>query len=168
MPVGLEDSTHPTSFLGIAGSGGKHPGRPPKVGWKFGRMESIMRDQAKALDQMTQEQRAAVEAIRARRHTPEADAERERSRGAIREEIPPASLRAERDRQGLSLADIGERTQIDKATLSKLETGKTANPTYFTLRTYARALGKGLAWRIEEAVAANGQAHGPGRVADEP
>ncbi len=39
---------------------------------------------------------------------------------------------------------------MDKATLSKLETGKVANPTYFTIRTYARALGKRVSWRIEE------------------
>ena len=122
-----------------------------------------MRGHSKALDEMTPEQRAAVEAIRARRHTPDADAERERFREEIREEIPPASpdeslldtlaaLRAERERQGLSLSDLSERTRMDKATLSKLETGKVANPTYLTIRTYARALGKRVAWRIEEEV----------------
>jgi ribosome-binding protein aMBF1 (putative translation factor) len=127
----------------------------------------IMRAHGKALDQMTPEQRAAIEAIRARRHTPEADADRGRFREEIREEVPPASpdgplletvaaLRAERERQGLSLADVAERTHMDKATLSKLETGKVANPTYLTIRTYARALGKRVAWRIEDEVAVNG------------
>ena len=123
-----------------------------------------MRMKSKPLDEMTPEQRVAIEAIRARRHTPEADADRERFREEIRDEFPPAapdeslidtpaSLRAELERQGLSLADLAERTQMDKATLSKLETGKVANPTYFTIRTYARALGKRIAWRIEEAIA---------------
>ena len=125
-----------------------------------------MRSRSKALDEMTPEQRAAVEAIRARRHTPDADAERERFREEVREEIPPASpdeslldtlavLRAERERQGLSLGDLSERTGMDKATLSKLETGKVANPTYLTIKTYARALGKRVAWRIEEVVSAD-------------
>ena len=89
-----------------------------------------MRGHSKALDEMTPEQRAAVEAIRARRHTPDADAERERFREEIREEVPLTSpdeslldtlavLRAERERQGLSLSDLSERTWMDKATLSK-------------------------------------------------
>jgi ribosome-binding protein aMBF1 (putative translation factor) len=120
-----------------------------------------MRAQSKTLDDMTPEQKAAVEAVRARRHTAEADSERDRFREEIRKEFPPAapdealldtlaSLRAERERQGLSLADLSERTKMDKATLSKLETGKVANPTYFTVRTYARALGKKIAWRLED------------------
>jgi ribosome-binding protein aMBF1 (putative translation factor) len=126
-----------------------------------------MRTHGKPLDEMTPEQRAAIEAIRARRHTPETDAERERFREEIRQEFPPitpdeslletlATLRAERERQGLSLADVAERTHMDKATLSKLETGKVANPTYLTIRTYARALGKRVAWRIEEEVSVEG------------
>jgi ribosome-binding protein aMBF1 (putative translation factor) len=124
----------------------------------------IMRAHGKALDEMTPEQRAAIEAIRARRHTPDSDSERDRFREEIRKEFPPAipdeslldalaSLKAERERQGLSLADLSERTGMDKATLSKLETGKVANPTYGTIRTYARALGKRVVWRIEEEVA---------------
>jgi ribosome-binding protein aMBF1 (putative translation factor) len=135
-----------------------------------------MRAPSKALDQMTPEQQAAVEAIRARRHTPEADAERERFREEIREEFPPAApdealldtltaLRADRERQGLSLADVAKRTHMDKATLSKLETGKVANPTYLTIRTYARALGKRVSWRIEEEVATDGQASHSGESA---
>ncbi len=50
-----------------------------------------MRVQGKALDEMTPDQRAAVEAIRARRHTPELDAERDRVIEEIRKEFPPAS-----------------------------------------------------------------------------
>jgi transcriptional regulator with XRE-family HTH domain len=41
------------------------------------------------------------------------------------------------------------RTRIDRATISKLETGKLANPTIGTLRTYAKALGRRLAWILE-------------------
>jgi transcriptional regulator with XRE-family HTH domain len=45
---------------------------------------------------------------------------------------------------------MAERTGIDRATISKLETGKIANPTIGTLRTYAKALGRRLAWTLEE------------------
>ncbi len=132
-----------------------------------------MRTRDTTLDEMTPERRAAVELIRARWHSPEADADRERFREEVREEVPPAvpddsllamlaALRAERERQGLSLADVAERTRMDKVTLSKLETGKTANPTYLTIRTYAQALGKRIAWRVEDEVAPDGQAHHSG------
>jgi ribosome-binding protein aMBF1 (putative translation factor) len=105
------------------------------------------------------EQRAAVEARRAVRQTPEYQEELERNIEAYRQEYPPASdpeliaalagLRRERERQGLSLTDLAERTGIDRATISKLETGKIANPTVGTIRTLARALGQKLTWTLE-------------------
>ena len=112
-------------------------------------------------DELTPGEKAKVEASRARRRTPEAQAEEERVRAAIREELPPlqldddtraalAALRAERERRGLSLADLAERTGIDKAMLSRLETGKIPNPTLSTLRAYAKALGKRLVWSTED------------------
>jgi transcriptional regulator with XRE-family HTH domain len=58
-------------------------------------------------------------------------------------------LRRERERQGLSLSDVADRTGIDRATISKLENAKIINPTIGTLRTYARALGGELAWKLE-------------------
>jgi transcriptional regulator with XRE-family HTH domain len=61
-----------------------------------------------------------------------------------------AELRRERERQGLSLTDMSERTGLDRATLSKLETGKLANPTLATLRRYAQALGKRLSWSLKD------------------
>ncbi len=51
-------------------------------------------------------------------------------------------LRAERERQGLSLADINKRTGIDRAALSRLENNPEANPTLATLERYAEAIGK--------------------------
>jgi len=77
----------------------------------------------------------------------------------VREEFPPlaidpelakalAALRAERERQGLSLSDVSERSGIDRATISKLETGKVPNPTVSTLRALARALNKRLSWSL--------------------
>jgi ribosome-binding protein aMBF1 (putative translation factor) len=108
---------------------------------------------------LTPEQRAAAEARRAERRTPEYQEELARDIDAYHREYPPvgdpeliaalAGLRRERERQGLSLTDIAERTGIDRATISKLETGKLANPTVGTLRTYARALGRRLNWTVE-------------------
>ncbi len=57
-------------------------------------------------------------------------------------------LRTARERQGLSLADIAERTGIDKAALSRLETGKQINPTIDTVWRYAHAVGKQLQWLV--------------------
>src|SRR5271156_109614 len=52
-----------------------------------------------------------------------------------------AALRAERERQGLSLADIAERSGMDRAAIHKLEIGVSRNPTLATLNRYAEALG---------------------------
>jgi len=53
-------------------------------------------------------------------------------------------LRAERARQGLSLADVQARTGIARSALSRLETEPDANPTLTTVTRYAEALGKEL------------------------
>jgi transcriptional regulator with XRE-family HTH domain len=108
---------------------------------------------------LTEEQRAAVEARRAYRETSEYQADLARDIELYQREYPPTvdrglfesltELRRERERQGLSLSDVAERTGIDRATISKLENGKLTNPTVGTLRTYARALGGKLAWSLE-------------------
>ena len=61
-----------------------------------------------------------------------------------------AALRAERERQGLSLADINERTGIDRAALSRLENNEDANPTLHTLERYAEAVGKQMVVLLSE------------------
>jgi ribosome-binding protein aMBF1 (putative translation factor) len=109
---------------------------------------------------LTPEQRTAAEARRAERETRRYQEELARDLEAFHQEFPPAvdrelieamaALRSERERQGLSLTDMAERTGIDRATISKLETGKIPNPTIGTLRTYARALGRKLAWTLQE------------------
>ena len=53
-------------------------------------------------------------------------------------------LKDERVRQGLSMADIQQRTGIDPPNLSRLENDADANPTIATLTRYAEALGKKL------------------------
>jgi ribosome-binding protein aMBF1 (putative translation factor) len=109
---------------------------------------------------MTAEQRAAYERRKAAREMPEARAQLASDLEAIREEFPPLAadeplrdvlkaLRVERERQGLSLSDIMERSKIDRATVNKLENGKIANPTYSTMKAYAKALGMHLAWKLE-------------------
>lgn len=55
-----------------------------------------------------------------------------------------AELKAERERQALSLADVEERTGIRRSVLSRLENDATANPTMLTLQRYAVALGLSL------------------------
>ncbi len=63
-----------------------------------------------------------------------------------------AALRAERERQGLSLADINERTGIDRAALSRLENNEDANPTIATLERYAEAVGRQMIVLLSEPV----------------
>ena len=126
----------------------------------------------RALDALPPEKRAAAEAAIARsdawRATPEGRAEQEEVIRKVREEFPPLAidpelaqalfaLRAERQRQGLSLSDVSERSGIDRATLSKLETGKVPNPTVGTLRAVARALNKRLSWLVIDEPAGAGR-----------
>ncbi len=53
-------------------------------------------------------------------------------------------LKAARQKQGLSLADLAGLTGMDRSALSKLETGRRSNPTMETLVRYADAVGKRL------------------------
>jgi DNA-binding XRE family transcriptional regulator len=64
-----------------------------------------------------------------------------------------AALRAERERQGLSLSDLAERTGIDRAAIHKLEIGVNANPTLATLTRYAGALGARIEWDLKTTAA---------------
>jgi ribosome-binding protein aMBF1 (putative translation factor) len=109
---------------------------------------------------LTPEQRVSYERRKAARETPEARARLQGDIEAIRREVPPlvadgplldmlAALRRERERQGLSLTDVMERSRIDRATVNKLENGKIPNPTYSTVKAYAKALGMRVAWTLE-------------------
>jgi ribosome-binding protein aMBF1 (putative translation factor) len=100
---------------------------------------------------------------RDRRLTPEEAAKYKAMREQIADELPElttrhhqrsaadellqevlAQLKSEREKQGLSLADLTERTGMDRSALSKLETGQRPNPTIETLARYAQAVGKRL------------------------
>jgi DNA-binding XRE family transcriptional regulator len=62
-----------------------------------------------------------------------------------------ASLKKERERQGLTLADLSDRTGVDQAALSKLETGSHGNPTMETIYRIALARGKVIACNVQDA-----------------
>jgi DNA-binding XRE family transcriptional regulator len=66
--------------------------------------------------------------------------------------VRPLTLQlvAARESAGLSLADVAERSGIDKAALSRLENGVHDNPTIETLKRYAAAVGKKLTWKLED------------------
>jgi DNA-binding XRE family transcriptional regulator len=59
-------------------------------------------------------------------------------------------LRKAREKAGLSLTDVEKSTGIDKATLSRLETGKQPNPTVDTLVRYAAAVGKQVVLTLQD------------------
>ncbi|HXD88607.1 MAG TPA: helix-turn-helix transcriptional regulator [Urbifossiella sp.] len=59
-------------------------------------------------------------------------------------------LKHARESRGLSLADVAERSGIDKAALSRLENGVHDNPTVETLIRYAAAVGKRLTWSLQD------------------
>ena len=50
-------------------------------------------------------------------------------------------LRKHRESQGLSLADIADRSGMDRSAISRLENGQYLNPTVDTLYRYAQAVG---------------------------
>jgi len=122
---------------------------------------------------LTPEQREGLEAVRARRRSPEARKEEVRIRDVLEREYRETgtlkttgdgttmgelvafrrfvmSLRREREQLGLSLNDVAERAGIDKGALSRLENGQQLNPTVNTLARYARALGKCLTWGLTD------------------
>ena len=97
--------------------------------------------------QRTAEQRAEEEAIR-RQHA--ANPIRQQPAGTINQRRFTAHLtlvarfKAEREAQGLNLAQVAERLGIDAPALSRLETGKMLNPTLATLHKWAESLGQKL------------------------
>jgi DNA-binding XRE family transcriptional regulator len=60
-----------------------------------------------------------------------------------------AGLKAARQEQGLSLAEVGERSGIGKANLSRLENDISPNPTWETIVRYAESVGKKLQVRLQ-------------------
>lgn len=69
------------------------------------------------------------------------------SRAQVRNTV--AALRAERERLGLSLADVESRSGLKRSALSRLENDPTANPTLLTLQRYASAVGMRVVAELE-------------------
>jgi DNA-binding XRE family transcriptional regulator len=61
-----------------------------------------------------------------------------------------SKLRQLREEAQLSLSDVAERSGMDKAMLSRLETGHVPNPGIETIARYLDALGKELEWRVAD------------------
>jgi ribosome-binding protein aMBF1 (putative translation factor) len=120
---------------------------------------------------LSPEQRAKAEAALARIQSPEYQERERKGREALDREYratgtlsatpvadPNAeafmafirSLREARESAGLSLDELASRSGIDKAQLSRLETGRVADPRSSTLSRYAHAIGKRLAWSLED------------------
>ena len=93
------------------------------------------------------QQRADEDAIR-REHASKPI--RQRPPGAVDQQSFSAILsllarfKAVRESQGLTLAEVAQRMEIDPPALSRLETGKVLNPTLSTLHKWAAALGQKL------------------------
>jgi ribosome-binding protein aMBF1 (putative translation factor) len=129
------------------------------------------------LEDLTPEERAKVEEARAAARNPEARAEEQAIRASyadrpsVRElvergDLDPdtigagnvsyallktaAALKAAREARGLSLADVSERSGIDRAALSRLENGQNLNPKIETIGRYAGALGMEVVISISE------------------
>jgi DNA-binding XRE family transcriptional regulator len=112
-------------------------------------MKRIVRDR-----RLTPEEAARYKAIRQQvaQDLP-ALVERHHQRMAALDQIDELlqQLKAAREEQGLSLADLTERTGMDRSALSKLETGQRPNPTVETLVRYAEAVGKRLVVSLADA-----------------
>jgi DNA-binding XRE family transcriptional regulator len=112
-------------------------------------MKRITRDR-----RLTPEEAAKYKAVRelVAEELPELVA-RHQERMAVLDELQGllGQLKAAREAKGLSLADLTERTGMDRSALSKLETGQRPNPTVETLVRYAEAVGKRLVVSLEDA-----------------
>jgi DNA-binding XRE family transcriptional regulator len=105
-------------------------------------MKRIKRDR-----RLTPEEVAKYKAVRAQvaNELPDLIARHhERMAGLDQLQVLLVQLKIAREEQGLSLADLTERTGMDRSALSKLETGQRPNPTIETLVRYAGAVGKRL------------------------
>jgi DNA-binding XRE family transcriptional regulator len=111
-------------------------------------------------NEQTPEQRAREKEVRERFQRDKPTLEQLVASGAYNEPIPTseyfslrqavAALKAAREAAGLSLADVAQKCGIDKAALSRIETGQHLNPTVSTLIRYAQALGKRWGWKLED------------------
>lgn len=109
---------------------------------------------------LSPDQQAAIKAIRERSKKERPGPDELIDRGEIDELVPQAQyielralmvrLRETRERMGLSLTDLSERTGLTRSAISRLENGWNVNPTLETLYRYTEALGVGLKFAVDE------------------
>jgi ribosome-binding protein aMBF1 (putative translation factor) len=110
---------------------------------------TIKRAQRKS--ERTPQEQARIDAIRAKYQREKPGPDQVAASGEYKRPVQAAAywevrrvmaeLKAEREQQGLTLAQLAERSGIDKGAISKLETGRQANPTMDTLSRIAAGLG---------------------------
>ncbi len=61
-----------------------------------------------------------------------------------------ASARKAREDRGLSVSEVAERMGVDHAAVSRLESGKQANPTVNTVMRYVEAIGLRVTWGLAD------------------
>jgi ribosome-binding protein aMBF1 (putative translation factor) len=106
------------------------------------------------------EQKAAIKAIRERSQRDRPGPDELIDRGELDELVSQAQfievralgtrLRGLRERTGLSLTDLSERSGLTRAQISRFETGWNLNPTVETLFRYTEALGVALKLVVED------------------
>jgi DNA-binding XRE family transcriptional regulator len=127
---------------------------------------------------LSQEQQAAIEAIRAQARKERPGPDELIDRGELDELVPHAQylavralgakLREIREGLGLSLTDVSERSGLTRAVLSRLENGWKLNPTLETLFRYAEALGADLHLTIDAPANPAAETRQPGGKRREP
>jgi DNA-binding Xre family transcriptional regulator len=100
--------------------------------------------------ELTPEQRAAFRLIRERAEIDRPGPDELIARGDVEDFVSHGAflellglidgLRHERERKGLSLTEVSERSGLTRAMVSKLENGRNPNPTLDTLARYAMAM----------------------------
>ena len=107
----------------------------------------------KARPKLTPRRIAALSKLARRIDQKEADSFKSRGRAVFaRHETMQqviAALKAARQARGLSLADVGKKSGIGKANLSRLENDASPNPTWDTIARYAESVGRKLQMSVD-------------------
>jgi DNA-binding XRE family transcriptional regulator len=106
----------------------------------------------------TPEHRQEIEAIRERFRRERPSLQKLRESGDVSEVVTQgeyvnllamlAALKKHREAKGLTLADVAERSGMDRSAVSRLENGVYLNPTLDTLYRYATAIGAEIAFTV--------------------
>ncbi len=109
---------------------------------------------------LSADHQAAITAIRERARTDRPGPDELIDRGELDVLVPQAQyielralavrLRKIRERMGLSLTDVSERSGLTRAAISRLENSWNLNPTLETLFRYAETLGVGLKLALDD------------------